>query len=183
MGIANFFSNMFKNGEEGKTDDIVTPGDAEKSAEQSGEGSVQLPAHIAEAVGKASIEEINLVEEAPKDNEETEEEATVESDEPSPPLTEELVMKQLSGIYDPEIPIDIVNLGLIYTVEIEDGSVHVRMTMTAPGCPASTQISQESQYVIEEIQGVKDVWIEIVWDPPWDPSKMSEDARLSLGFG
>jgi FeS assembly SUF system protein len=101
----------------------------------------------------------------------------------NPQITKELVLERLSEIYDPEIPIDIVNLGLIYDVEIDDGKVHVKMTMTSPGCPTSAQIAQECQFVIEEIPGVKEAWVEIVWDPPWDPSKMSEEARLSLGFG
>jgi metal-sulfur cluster biosynthetic enzyme len=88
----------------------------------------------------------------------------------------------LSEVYDPEIPIDIVNLGLIYGIDIKDGRVHVRMTMTAPGCPASAQIAAEAKMLIEEIPGVKEAVIEIVWDPPWDPSMMSEEAKQSLGY-
>lgn len=97
-------------------------------------------------------------------------------------VTEENVLEVLSGVYDPEIPIDIVNLGLIYGVDIEDGNVHVKMTMTAPGCPSSAEIAAESKILIEELPGVKSAIIEIVWDPPWDPSRMSEDARQSMGF-
>lgn len=97
-------------------------------------------------------------------------------------VTEESILEVLSGVYDPEIPIDIVNLGLIYGVDIDDGNVHVRMTMTAPGCPASAEIAAESRILIEELPGVESATIEIVWDPPWDPSKMSEDARQSMGF-
>ena len=104
------------------------------------------------------------------------------SSESQATVTKEVVMHQLSDIYDPEIPIDIVNLGLIYEVEIEGPKVHVQMTMTAPGCPSSAQIAQEAQFVIEELPGVEEAWIEIVWDPPWDPGKMSEDARLSMGM-
>ncbi|MEM4410055.1 MAG: iron-sulfur cluster assembly protein [Candidatus Caldarchaeum sp.] len=110
-------------------------------------------------------------------------EALRQNEAENPQITKELILERLSEIYDPEIPIDIVNLGLIYDVEIDDGKVHVKMTMTSPGCPTSGQIAQECQFVIEEIPGVKEAWVEIVWDPPWDPSKMSEEARLSLGFG
>ncbi|HEX9666858.1 MAG TPA: iron-sulfur cluster assembly protein [Thermodesulfobacteriota bacterium] len=97
-------------------------------------------------------------------------------------VTEENVLEVLSGVYDPEIPIDIVNLGLIYGVDIEDGNVHIKMTMTAPGCPSSAEIAAESRILIEELPGVKSATIEIVWDPPWDPSRMSEDARQSMGL-
>ncbi len=97
-------------------------------------------------------------------------------------VTEEKILEVLSNVYDPEIPIDIVNLGLIYGIEIEGGNVRISMTMTAPGCPASTQIAGESKILVEEIPGVDSVDIELVWDPPWDPSKMSEDAQQSLGM-
>lgn len=97
-------------------------------------------------------------------------------------ISEAKVMDVLSNVYDPEIPIDIVNLGLIYDVNIEDDKVFVKMTMTAPGCPASGQITQEARYLIEEIEGVSAADIEIVWDPPWDPGRMSEEAKQSLGY-
>jgi len=97
-------------------------------------------------------------------------------------VTEEKILEVLSEVYDPEIPIDIVNLGLIYGIDIEEGKVLISMTMTAPGCPASTQIAGESKLVVAEIPGVGSVDIEIVWDPPWDPSKMSEEAQQSMGM-
>lgn len=97
-------------------------------------------------------------------------------------VTAENVLEVLSGVYDPEIPIDIVNLGLIYGVDIEDGNVHVKMTMTAPGCPSSAEIAAEAKILIEELPGARSASIEIVWDPPWDPSRMSEDARQSMGL-
>lgn len=97
-------------------------------------------------------------------------------------VTEEKVLAVLSEVYDPEIPIDIVNLGLIYGIEIDGANVRINMTMTAPGCPASTQIAGESKMLVEELPGVESVEIEIVWDPPWDPSKMSEEAQQSLGM-
>ncbi len=97
-------------------------------------------------------------------------------------VTEEQVLEVLSEVYDPEIPIDIVSLGLIYGVEIKGGNVLIKMTMTAPGCPASTQIAGESKLLLENLPGVESAEIEIVWDPPWDPSKMSEEARSSMGI-
>jgi metal-sulfur cluster biosynthetic enzyme len=97
-------------------------------------------------------------------------------------VTENKILEVLGNVYDPEIPIDIVNLGLIYGIDIEGGNVRITMTMTAPGCPASTQIAGESKILVEEIPGVENVEIEIVWDPPWDPSKMSDDAQQSMGI-
>jgi len=97
-------------------------------------------------------------------------------------VTEEKILEVLSEVYDPEIPIDIVNLGLVYGIDIEEGKVLISMTMTAPGCPASTQIAGESKLVVGEMPGVESVDIEIVWDPPWDPSKMSEEAQQSMGM-
>lgn len=97
-------------------------------------------------------------------------------------VTEDKVMEVLGDIYDPEIPIDIVNLGLVYGVKIEDSVVNIDMTMTSPGCPAAAQIVAEAKYLLEELEGVSEVNVEIVWDPPWDPGKMSEAAKESLGM-
>ncbi len=97
-------------------------------------------------------------------------------------VTEDDVMEVLGDIYDPEIPIDIVNLGLVYGVAIEGSRVNIDMTMTSPGCPAATQIVAEAKYLVEELDGVSEVNVEIVWDPPWDPGKMSEAAKESLGM-
>ena len=97
-------------------------------------------------------------------------------------VTEGRVMEVLGDIYDPEIPIEIVNLGLVYGVRIEGSTVNVDMTMTSPGCPAATQIVAEAKYLLEEMEGVSEVNVEIVWDPPWDPGKMSEAAKESLGM-
>ncbi|NIP39875.1 MAG: metal-sulfur cluster assembly factor [Candidatus Dadabacteria bacterium] len=97
-------------------------------------------------------------------------------------ISEAKIYDVLSNVYDPEIPIDIVNLGLIYGIDIIGDKVLVKMTMTSPGCPASVQITSESKYLIEELDGVSEANIEIVWDPPWDPGRMSEEARQSMGF-
>ena len=98
------------------------------------------------------------------------------------PITVEKVYEILGDIYDPEIPIDIVNLGLVYSVEIEQDVVNINMTMTSPGCPASTQIVTEAKLMLEDLPEVTEAKIEIVWDPPWDPSMMSEEAKESLGM-
>ncbi len=98
------------------------------------------------------------------------------------PITEEKVYEILGDIYDPEIPVDIVNLGLVYGVEIQDNTVNVNMTMTSPGCPAATQIVTEAKLLLEDIPEISAANIEIVWDPPWSPSMMSDDAKESLGM-
>lgn len=100
---------------------------------------------------------------------------------------EERVWKVLSNIYDPEIPVDIVNLGLIYGVEIipqkEDGShVSVQMTLTAPGCGMGPHIMAEAEMGIAALEGVKSVDVEFVWDPPWNQDMMTEEARMQLGL-
>lgn len=98
------------------------------------------------------------------------------------PITKEMVIEVMSNIYDPEIPVDIVNLGLVYDVDIQDGSVHVKMTLTSPGCPTAGELVYEAQTLIEEMPGVKEAIVEVVWDPPWDPSRMSEEAKQALGY-
>ena len=109
-------------------------------------------------------------------------EQTVSPESADTEVTENKILEVLGNVYDPEIPIDIVNLGLIYGIDIKGGNVRITMTMTAPGCPASTQIAGESKILVEEIPGVKSVEIDLVWDPPWDPSKMSDDAQQSMGI-
>ncbi len=100
---------------------------------------------------------------------------------------EERVWKVLRNIYDPEIPVDIVNLGLIYGVEVipqpQDGShVNVQMTLTAPGCGMGPHLMAEAEMGIAALDGVSNVNIEFVWDPPWNQDMMSEEARMQLGL-
>lgn len=100
---------------------------------------------------------------------------------------EERVWKTLSHIYDPEIPVDIVNLGLVYSVEVieqKDGSscVNVRMTLTAPGCGMGPHIMGEAEAGIAALEGVGEVNVEFVWDPPWNQEMMTEEARMQLGL-
>lgn len=99
----------------------------------------------------------------------------------SMPLTKELIYDALKECYDPEIPIDIVSLGLVYGVTIVDDWVGVKMTLTSPGCPASNAIAQQVKDRVRTIPGVADADVRIVWQPEWTPARMSEEARKKLG--
>ena len=102
---------------------------------------------------------------------------------PPPPLTEDAVINAICTVYDPEIPVNIYELGLIYAIEIaETGDVKVEMTLTAPGCPSAQELPEMVRSAIAELHGVGTVTVDTVWDPPWDPSRMSEEARLSLNM-
>ncbi len=93
------------------------------------------------------------------------------------------IVDALHTVFDPEIPVNIYELGLIYDVIIDGaGVVGVKMTLTAPGCPAAQSLPLEVERKIREIPGVTDVKVEIVWDPPWDKDKMSDAAKLQLGL-
>ena len=97
-------------------------------------------------------------------------------------ITAEQVMEKLRNCYDPEIPLNIVDLGLIYDIAIQDGDVQVAFTLTAMGCPIGPMIGEQIQETVMALPGVKTVSAELVFDPPWDPSRMSEDLREELGF-
>ena len=93
------------------------------------------------------------------------------------------VVAALKSIYDPEIPVDIYELGLIYDVAIsEDGDALVTMTLTTPHCPVAESLPQEVELRVLSVPGIRDAEVKLVWDPPWDPSKMSDEARLELGM-
>ncbi len=93
------------------------------------------------------------------------------------------VVNALKSIYDPEIPVDIYELGLIYDVEIsEDGDAIVTMTLTTPHCPVAESLPQEVELRVLGVPGIRDAEVKLVWDPPWDPSKMTDEARLELGM-
>lgn len=95
----------------------------------------------------------------------------------------ERVEDALRGVYDPEIPVNIYELGLIYELEVSAGGVvEVKMTLTTPNCPAAGAIPAEIEAKLRALEGVSDVHVELVWDPPWDKSRMSEAARLELGL-
>ena len=93
------------------------------------------------------------------------------------------VVEALKSIYDPEIPVDIYELGLIYDVAIsEDGDAVVTMTLTTPHCPVAESLPNEVELRVLSVPGIRDAEVKLVWDPPWDPSKMSDEARLELGM-
>lgn len=96
---------------------------------------------------------------------------------------EEKVVSVLKTVYDPEIPVDIYNLGLIYGIESNnDGEVKITMTLTAPNCPAADFLVEDVQMKVEGIEGVSKVNIDIVFEPEWNKDMMSEEAKLELGF-
>jgi metal-sulfur cluster biosynthetic enzyme len=97
-------------------------------------------------------------------------------------VTQEQVYETLRTCYDPEIPVNIVDLGLIYEVTVNDDNVNVVMTLTARGCPLHNFISQEVRSRLAAIPGVKSANVQLVWDPPWDPSRLSEAAKKMLGL-
>jgi FeS assembly SUF system protein len=89
----------------------------------------------------------------------------------------------IATVYDPEIPVNIYELGLVYAIDIhDDGSVKVEMTLTAPGCPSAQELPIQLREAVMAVPGVTDCEVETVWDPPWDPSRMSEEARLQLNM-
>ncbi|MEM2895985.1 MAG: iron-sulfur cluster assembly protein [Candidatus Bathyarchaeia archaeon] len=96
-------------------------------------------------------------------------------------VEKESIIEALKDCYDPEIPINIVDLGLIYDIKIDDGDVYIKMTLTAPGCPMHSLITEQVKQAIERIEGVKKVFVEVVWDPPWSPERMSIEAKKLLG--
>lgn len=96
---------------------------------------------------------------------------------------EDMVREALrENVIDPEIGVNVVDLGLVYGIEVKDSTAEVTMTLTTPMCPLGPYIDQEVRSAVQDVPGVSDVKVDLVWQPPWDPSKMSEDAKLELGF-
>ncbi|RMG65657.1 MAG: SUF system Fe-S cluster assembly protein [Calditrichaeota bacterium] len=96
---------------------------------------------------------------------------------------EEDIIAVLKTCYDPEIPVDIYELGLIYDIHIDDeANVHIRMTLTSPMCPVAGTLPGEVEQKVKQVPGVRDARVEVVWDPPWSMDMMSEAAKLELGF-
>ncbi|MEZ5757718.1 MAG: SUF system Fe-S cluster assembly protein [Emcibacteraceae bacterium] len=94
-----------------------------------------------------------------------------------------LAAEKLREIYDPEIPVNIYELGLIYDIDVDDyADIVITMTLTSPHCPVAESMPGEVEYRVREIEGVGDVKVALVWEPPWDMSMMSEAARLEMGF-
>ena len=98
--------------------------------------------------------------------------------------TTEEITEALKQVYDPELSVNVVDLGLVYGTEIdEDGNVRVTMTLTSPGCPIGPMVGEMVQDALAPLDGVKQVDVDVVWTPPWRPEMMSEDAKLELGYG
>ncbi|MBU1099704.1 MAG: SUF system Fe-S cluster assembly protein [Bacteroidetes bacterium] len=98
-------------------------------------------------------------------------------------ILKETITKVMKSVYDPEIPVDIWELGLIYEINIDDeANVQIIMTLTAPNCPVAESMPNEVKEKVQNVKGVKSVKLDLVFDPPWDKDKMSEEAKLMLGF-
>lgn len=96
--------------------------------------------------------------------------------------TVEEVTEALRDVIDPELGLDFVELGLIYDVEVNDGTVRVTYTLTSPGCPIGPQVSEQIEEFVSELDGVQEVHPTMTFSPPWTPEQMSEDAKFALGF-
>ena len=97
-------------------------------------------------------------------------------------LTKDEVLEALREVFDPEIPVNVVDLGLVYDLNVEDGDVDIKMTLTFAGCGMGPYIAQQAEWRVAEIEGVEDVNVEMVYDPPWTPDLISEDGKKSLGL-
>src|SRR4051812_49024063 len=98
-------------------------------------------------------------------------------------VSREDVLEALRQVEDPELGMDIVELGLVYDAEIEGSKVKVSHSLTSMGCPAGPMIQQDIDNTVRALPGVEDVEVELTWDPPWTPERMSDDAKFILGFG
>jgi len=97
-------------------------------------------------------------------------------------ITKEQIIETLKSVYDPEIPVNIVDLGLIYNVEVNENNIKVDMTLTAPGCPMASYIAKMAEEALKKIEGVGDVKVNIVWEPRWTPEMISEEGKKVLGM-
>jgi metal-sulfur cluster biosynthetic enzyme len=97
-------------------------------------------------------------------------------------VTEAEVREALQTVYDPELGLDIVSLGLVYDIQIRQDTVYILMTLTTPGCPMHDAIGVGAEWALKQLPGINHVEIELTWNPPWDPSRMSKAARVALGF-
>ena len=98
--------------------------------------------------------------------------------------TNDEIKEALKQVYDPELGVNVVDLGLVYGAEVDgEGNVHVTMTLTSPGCPIGPMVGEMVQDALAPLDGVKQVDVDVVWTPPWRPDMMTEDAKLELGYG
>ncbi len=118
----------------------------------------------------------------------TQEEAYVGEEELVPPAVDappqqDEVIAAIETVFDPEIPVNVYELGLIYTIDLhDDGRVDIEMSLTAPNCPSAQELPQMVRYAVLSVPTVKEVTVKVVWDPPWDMSRMSDQARLALNM-
>ena len=112
----------------------------------------------------------------------TEEPTTPTPETASTAINEELVYEALRDCYDPEIPVNVVDLGLIYALEIDEDHVHVVMSLTSIGCPVAGEVMADVEEHVKSVPGVKTAHVELSFDPPWTPDRMSEDAKWELGI-
>lgn len=102
---------------------------------------------------------------------------------PAGRVSEDAIIEACATVYDPEIPVNIYELGLIYAIETDEANrVKIEMTLTAPACPSAQELPEQVRQAVLAVDGVSECDVEVVWDPPWDPSRMSEDARLALNM-
>lgn len=97
-------------------------------------------------------------------------------------ITLDEVYEALRDVYDPEIPVNVVDLGLVYDVKVDEGNVDVKMTLTFAGCGMGPYIAQQAEWRLAELEGVEDVNVEVVFDPPWTPDMITEDGKKLLGM-
>ena len=97
-------------------------------------------------------------------------------------VSKEDILETLKSVYDPEIPVNVVDLGLVYDVQVNDNDVYVQMTLTFPGCGMGPYIAQQAEWAIQDMEGVEEVEIEMVFDPPWSPDLISVEAKAQLGL-
>ena len=97
-------------------------------------------------------------------------------------ITQDQVYGALKEVYDPEIPVNVVDLGLIYEVDIDDDNVNIVMTLTAPGCGMGPYIAQQAEWAVAEVEGIKNVSVDITFDPPWNPELITDDGKMTLGM-
>ena len=97
-------------------------------------------------------------------------------------ITKDSVIEIMKQVYDPEIPVNVVDLGLVYDVQVHEGDVHILMTLTAPGCGMGPMIAQQAEWAVAELEGVEDVEVEMTFDPPWTPELITEDGKKLLGI-
>jgi len=97
-------------------------------------------------------------------------------------VTKDEIMKALGNVNDPELGVDIVNLGLVYTVKIKDGNIDIELTLTSPGCPVAPMILENAEEEVKKIRGVTKVNVQFDFDPPWTPDRISDETKMLLGI-